>query len=82
MDNSKSTVKKQFRLRLNELIRGKPTPLISQTEDGVYNPESKVFYFPRFDFTSDMSMSSTPVHLKTFTLEILEIDPKNPNKSK
>lgn len=27
-------------------------------------------------------MSTTPVHLKTFTLEILEIDPKNPNKSK
>jgi hypothetical protein len=61
-DSSKSTVKKQFRLRLNEIIRCKPNPLITQTEDGVYNSETKVLYFPRFDFTSDISMSTTPVH--------------------
>lgn len=29
-----------------------------------------------------MSLSSTPVPMKNFILEILEIDPKNPTKTK
>lgn len=67
---------------MSELIKGKPYPMIAQTEDGVFNPEKKAFMFPRFEFTSDLSMSVTPVHYKTFLLEILEIDPKKPDKSK
>jgi hypothetical protein len=64
------------------MIKGKPYPLIAQTEDGIFNPEKKAFMFPRFEFTSDLSMSITPVRYKTFLLEILEIDPKKPDKSK
>jgi len=53
-----------------------------QTEDGVYNQTTKSFSFPRFEFTSDMSMSTTPVPMKNFILEVLEVDPKNPTKTK
>ena len=53
-----------------------------QTEDGVYNQTTKSFSFPRFEFTSDMSMSTTPVPMKNFILEVLEVDPKNQTKTK
>jgi hypothetical protein len=82
VETSKATINKKLRLRLNEIILGKTNPMIVQTEDGIYNPNTKAFNFPRFEFTSDMSLSSTPVPNKNFILEVLEIDPKKPDKPK
>lgn len=81
LEQDKKTTEKRFRLRLSEIIRGKPHPMIEQSVDGVYNEAKKAFTFPRFDFTSDQSLSDTPVNMKNFLLELLEMDPKNDKKS-
>lgn len=82
MNTDKKVLATRFRLRLSELVKGKAEPLIAQTEDGRFDEQRKAFTFPRFEFTSDMSTSTTPVHQKNFLLEILEMDPKKPGVSK
>ena len=73
---------KQLYLRLNELVMSKVTPLFSQESTAIFNEQQQVFFFPRFEFTSDISRSSLPVPQKTFLIEIFEVDPKNKQKKK
>ena len=68
---------KKLFLRLNELMPGnKLMPLMAQRETAEYNAEDKTFKFNRFEFTSDLSRTETPVQMKTFVLEIFEKDEK------
>ena len=56
--------------------------MIVQTENGVFDPDKKSLTFPRFEFTSDQSLSSTPAHMKQFMIEIVDYDFKKPEKSR
>ena len=59
-------------MRLNELALGKLKHLITQEEVATFDPSKGNFVFPRFEFTSDISTTVTPVEMKTFILEIYE----------
>lgn len=78
----KKANEKHYRLRLNEIVKGRPQPMIVQTEDAVYDPEKRSLTFPRVEFTSDQSLSSTPAHMKQFMIEIVDFDMKKPDKSR
>ena len=73
---SKFAGKKLF-LRLNELVMGRVNHLFTQEKVAKYDQQQGNFVFPRFEFTSDISKSKMPVPMKTFIIEIFEIDPKN-----
>ena len=68
-------------LKLNELVMGKMTTLFSQEKVAKWDDANGCFVFPRFEFTSDISKSKTPVPMKSFIIEIYEIEPKS-NKHK
>ena len=62
------------------MVMGKVSPLLVQETKAEYDAETKSFRFPRFEFMSDQTKSRVPVPLKSFILEIVEIDAKNPKK--
>ena len=61
---------------------GKMSPLFSHEQKALYDPSNQHFYFPRFEFMSDQTRSRVAVPMKSFILEVVEIDPKNPKKQK
>ena len=69
-------------MRINELVMGKVTPLQLQDQKGLYDPATQSFYFPRFELMSDQTRSKVPVPMKSFILEVIEIDAKNPKKQR
>lgn len=81
-DKSRKMGQKSLYLRINELVLGKMLPLLAQEEMALYDEESGCFRFPRFEFMSDQMRSRVPVPMKSFVLEVVEIDPKNPRKQK
>ena len=48
----------------------------------MYDARNQTFRFPRFEFMSDQTRSRVPVPMKSFVLEVVEIDAKNPKKQK
>ena len=76
-DKGSKFASKQLYLRLNELVMGKINHLFTQQKVAKYDERVGNFVFPRFEFTSDISRSRMPVPMKTFVIEIFEVDPKN-----
>mmetsp|Transcript_16258 Transcript_16258/g.22275 ORF Transcript_16258/g.22275 Transcript_16258/m.22275 type:complete len:240 (+) Transcript_16258:119-838(+) len=63
---------RRIRLKLNELNFGSLSHVVDQDEYGRYQKEKHMFTFPRFEFTNDLMVSTTPIPLKTMVLEIYE----------
>ena len=76
-DKGKKIQAKHLYLKLNELVMGTQTHLFSQDKVAKFDPWTNSFKFPRFEFTSDLSKSKMPVPMKTFVIEIFEIDQKS-----
>ncbi len=53
---------------------GKMSPLLAQDLPAKYDSASDSFTFPRFEFMSDQTRSRVPVPMKSFILEVLDID--------
>ena len=77
-DSSKKTLEKTLYLKLNEVVLGESTTLITQEEHVTFDGES--FKFGKFDFTSDLFTSKGPVPGKSLVLEIMEVDKKKKHK--
>ena len=77
-DSSKKTLEKTLYLKLNEVVLGESTNLITQEEHVTFDGES--FKFAKFDFTSDLFTSKGPVPGKSLVLEIMEVDKKKKHK--
>lgn len=61
---------------------GKMLPLLAQEDKAEFDSNSGSYSFPRFEFMSDQTRSRVPVPMKSFVLEVIESDPKNPRKQK
>ena len=59
---------------------GKMSPLFTNEHKALYDPATESFYFPRFEFMSNQSKSRVAVPMKSFVLEVIEIDAKNRQK--
>ena len=81
-DGGRKMAQKQLYLRINELVLSKMIPLLGQEEKAQFDQASGCFRFPRFEFMSDQTRSRVPVPMKSFVLEVMESDPKNPKKTK
>ena len=76
-DSASKFKNKKLYLKLNELVMGRMTHLFSQEASATYDQRTDSFVFKRFEFTSDISRSRMPVPMKTFVIEITEIDLKS-----